>query len=267
MSREEHADGPPPAEVQDALDRLHAERHEHHTAALAAALEADGVALVVLTGVGTARLLYEGEVRVAADVDVLVRPGTGRRAARTMRSLGYRRQGIAPHATTWAHPAASPVDLHVTLPRSTVGPRVVWSVLGPHREVVSIGDPLVEVPVLDAPALAAHLAVHCTQGAAGPRVDEDLRRAVARFDDATWADAAAVAERLGTGSSLAWALDQVDGGPERRVLLGLPAVERSDLPARSIGEAGIGAFVRSPVSVRERGRSLVGLHRRVRPAR
>ena len=69
MSREEHADGPPPAEVQDALDRLHAERHEHHTAALAAALEADGVALVVLKGVGTAMMCASATVGVREAVN------------------------------------------------------------------------------------------------------------------------------------------------------------------------------------------------------
>ncbi len=255
------AEDPPPG-IQAALDRLHAERHEAQTARLVAALQAAGADVIVLKGVGTARLLYGDEPRVAADVDVLVRPGDGRRAAAALRLLGYRRQDVAPHATTWIHPVDAPVDLHVTLPRSTRPPTQVWAVLSAHRSPVelrpAVAAPAVSVPVLDAPALAAHLAVHRTQGAAGPQVAEDLRRAVARFDDLTWLEARDVASELGTTTSLAWALDQVEGGPARRTQLALPEVARADLPPRSIGEQGLGAFLRSPVSIRERVRSLVG---------
>lgn len=248
---------PPTPEVQAALDRLHADRHARATADLVAALRSAGVDLIVLKGVGTAALLPGDEARVSADIDLLVRAGHGRRAASVLRDRGYRRDGIAPHATSWVSETETPVDVHVTLPRSSVGPRRLWVALAGHRTELEVGGST--VPVLDAPASVLHLALHTTQAGAGSRERRELALALARYDDRTWGEAARLAEAIGLASTLSSALGQVEGGESRRTALALPAVGPDAVPVRSIGERGVGPFVRSSVHPVERGRSLLAV--------
>jgi hypothetical protein len=254
---EDAPDQDPPPEVRAALDRLHAQRHAAATVDLVDALRSADVDLIVLKGVGTAALLASEEPRVSADIDLLVRPGHGRRTARVLRRRGYHRETVAPHASSWASATDTPVDVHVTLPRASVGPRRLWAALDAHRTEVLAGEPPSPVPVLDPSAAALHLAVHATQAAAGDREPRELAMALDLLDDGTWAQAAQLARSLGLDATLSWALDQVDGGGARRVALFLPPVGPDDVPARSLRERGAAAFLRSSVHPVERGRSLL----------
>lgn len=255
---------PHPPELDAALALLLAERHARATAATVTHLRSAGVDVIVLKGVATAALLYGDEVRTSADIDLLVRPADRRRAASALRSLGYRREVVSPHATSWVSASRTPVDLHVTLPRSTRSPRRVWAVLDGEATVIEVGDPPQPVPVLGPAAAAVHLALHRSQGGDVDRAAADLTRAVRLLGREVWTAAAVVARELGVEGSLAWALDQVEGGPAVRAGIGLAPIPRRALPARSVREDGVRRFLRSPVHLVERARSLASLARRTR---
>lgn len=229
--------------------------HRHGDAArLVVELRRRGVEPLVLKGVGVQRLLYPDEVRPSCDVDVLVAPADLRAARRALVEAGFTRFGRFGHATAWGSPTRTPVDLHRTLPRSGVSARSAWRLLAQHRTTVDVEG--IQVPVLDAAATAVHLTIHLTQGV-GERPLEDLRRAVAQLAPHDWRAALGLARQLGTTTSMAWALDQVPGGEQRREELGLPTVARADLPVRTPREAGVARFATSSVHWRERAGALV----------
>ncbi len=252
----------PADSLRRAMDQMVAERNVRATVYTVLALRSKGIEVLLLKGASVAAALYGNEPRPSSDVDLLVHPRSQRASAAVLCGLGYSESGAFSHATEWRSASGLPIDLHRTLPRTTCGPGRVWEVLEEHRLDRPLGTPPVMIPMLDDAALAAHLAIHATQG--HPRPLEDMARAVVQFDEATWTGAVEVSRSLGTQSSLAWALDQVDGGEALRRRLALPALDRADLPARSIGDGGIWRLLVSPVHWRQRLRSFVPALRLVR---
>lgn len=250
------------------MARLAMRRNQADAVAIVAELRSRDLAPVVLKGVGVQRLLYPGEVRASSDVDLLVAPGEQRRAQRALGELGFTRFSRVGHATSWAAPGRTPVDLHRTLPYSRAGARQVWEALAAHRTTIVVGEgaggggAATEITVLDAPATAVHLTIHLTQGTTD-RALEDLRRAVDVLSAGEWRTAHEVATALGTTPSLAWALGQVPGGEAVREALGLAPLGRHELPAGKPSEGGIVRFATSSVHWRDRLPTVVPMVRRV----
>ena len=240
--------------------RLLMHRNQQDSVDIVAALRSRGLSPILLKGVATRELLYPSEVRRSSDVDLLVAPSEHRACQRALADLGFSRRRAGGHASSWQAPGRAPVDLHRTLPRCGVSARRVWHTLAEHRRTITILGS--EVTVLDAPAMAVHLAIHLTQ-TSHDRQLEDMARAVAVLSPDEWSVAAAVARRIGATSSLAWALDQVPGGAEVRRGLGLPEMSRGQLPARKPSEADLVRFVTSPVHWRERAAGLAATTRRL----
>ena len=238
-----------PGVRQAAMARMLMRVEQREAGAVVAELRRAGVDPLLLKGASVQRLLYEEDARSSSDIDLLVAPSAQRAARRALRRLGYEAFARTGHATAWAAEGRAPVDLHRTLPRCQAGAGAVWDALGRHRASILVeGQP---VATLDAPAIAVHLTIHLSQ-TAGARQHEDLHRAVAQLSPEVWRDAAELAARLGTTSTMAWALGQVPGGPPLRRALGLAPATRDQLPPRKPLEAGVRRFVRSPVSWRER---------------
>jgi Uncharacterised nucleotidyltransferase len=193
------------------------------------ALAAAGVRAILMKGRVHHRLLYpDGEPRTYSDVDLLVEAGSRRRVDPVLRALGFDHRytgetAIPDHADDWVREGDRTVlDVHWTLVGASADPHRVWRALSSHTERIVLGGR--EVEVLGRPAVALQVAMHAAQhGSASPRAMEDLRRAVAAFDEPLWVQASALAAELDAVEMLAagLALDPAGAGIARAV--GLPA--------------------------------------------
>jgi hypothetical protein len=200
------------------------------TAEVTAALESEGVESLLLKGPTIAGWLYSDPAeRPYTDSDLLVDPSRSGAAHAALEAAGFRREfGPLPH-TGMESPPSFPwsrdglaVDLHVTLAGATADPASVWEVLRSGAAEQVVGGR--EVRTLGEPARLAHLALHAAHH--GPRVEpplRDLRRALERCSDERWAEAAAVADRIGASTAFANGLGLVPAGRERSARLGLAA--------------------------------------------
>jgi hypothetical protein len=200
------------------------------TVVVSRALETAAVRTILLKGPALAERLYgDQDPRTYLDTDLLVPIEDIARAGATLRSLGYEliasnEVGGVPvgHAQTWSC-GTHVVDLHVRLPGTIAASAALWPVLSSRtRPTIVRGHQLL---TLDDGATALLLALHVAHH--GPTESgnacEDLRRGLERFEQATWADAAMLARRLGAEGAMGWGLRLVPGGSELAVRLGLPA--------------------------------------------
>jgi hypothetical protein len=182
---------------------------------------------LLIKGVTIGRWLYPDEPRGYSDVDVLVEPASFEACERVLAELGFERSALErafgaggpTHASTWIR-GSVPLDLHKTVIGLGVSPFEAWSALSEATERWAVGSHDVEVPAVPARALllTLHLAQH---GPDFAQTREDLRRALGLVSEAEWADAAALARRLGAEASMASGLATVEGGPELCGTLGL----------------------------------------------
>jgi hypothetical protein len=203
---------------------------DHRTVVLVARLAEVRVRAILLKGPALAERLYdEREPRNYADTDLLVDERDVARARATLRGLGYElvvscRLGgvLVGHADMWSR-GWHLVDLHVRLPGARTPPAEVWHAMSARTRPIMVGGRRIET--LDDGAAALLLALHAAHH--GPtafaRAREDLRRGVERFGAATWADAAALARRLGADGVAGWGLRLVPDGAGLANRLGLPA--------------------------------------------
>jgi putative nucleotidyltransferase-like protein len=161
-------------------------------ARLAEAFAAAGVRCILLKG-ATLSNLYDG-ARHYSDVDLLVAPAALDAAEAALADLRFARSHDDPHSRIWRRDALD-VDLHTTLVGAGVEPARVWEVLSGQTETIAVGGAPVEA--LNGPGRALHVVLHAAQhGTEEPKPLEDLRRAVERFADDVWLDAAGLAREL-----------------------------------------------------------------------
>ncbi|WP_205698111.1 nucleotidyltransferase family protein [Conexibacter sp. SYSU D00693] len=181
-------------------------------------LQAAGLPCVVLKGPSVAAWLYAEGERGYVDSDVLVPRWHAEAAAGVLRGLGFeaaqdaegRRSEVS---RPWRRRADDrSVDLHVSVHGATEAPERVWDLLAERVRPLDLGP--AQVPVLDVPARALLVALHAQQHADRPggKPFEDLRRALAQTDDATWDAAATLALALGAERSFVEGLRLLPAG-------------------------------------------------------
>ncbi len=165
------------------------------------ALEAAAIDAVLLKGPVIVDRLYDpGEHRPYVDCDLLIEASTEPAVASVLRALGFSPDpglgvpdpGIADqHA--W-HRRGDHVDLHGSL-FGVRAPTAVWPALTERLEILAIGGH--RMRVLGDGGLALLLTLHAaSDGPAGEKPLEDLRRGLRRLGDAAWDEAADLARRL-----------------------------------------------------------------------
>lgn len=189
------------------------------------ALRADGIHSILLKGLSTQRLLYGGQFRPYGDVDLLVPAGDWDAAIGRLRSLGFedlfQPPNLDKHSRPFRRDDGVHVDLHRSLVTAACSPEECWAVLSEHAESQPCGG--TEIAMLDAPALAAVVAMHAAQhGQEEPKPLADLTRAVDQIGDDVWRGAVDVAARLGAADTMAAGLRLVPGGADLAARLGLP---------------------------------------------
>ncbi len=234
--------------LADAAQRARTDRIESQIPHLVELLHDADIEVVVLKGPSTRHRLYgTDEPRPTADVDLLVDPVRFARATRVLRGAGYRRVDRHGHSDALSAPGddRADVDLHLALPFVTKRPRVAFATLYAHRSVLAIRDR--EIPVLDEPAHAVHLAIHAAVNRfeETDRTLDEWRRAYDRLGDDDRAEARTVAARLGLGAVWRLAVTALEASAPRQELVeALPLWEieprvaslrravRSGVPAR-----------------------------------
>lgn len=190
------------------------------------ALEEAGIRPVLLKGASFAAWLYpDGAQRAYQDVDLLVEPASFGPAREVLRGRGFRDSFTGPEGlseTLLRRGDWIPVDLHRSLRGTGVSPQTVWEILSEHVSSLRVGGR--DVAVLSEPAQAFVVAEHAFrhQVTATAASREDLLRAIAQVDLATWREGAELAARL---QGVPWFVAGLCVLPEGRALaerLGLP---------------------------------------------
>jgi hypothetical protein len=193
------------------------------------ALGRSEVPSVLLKGASLAGWLFGDEPRPYCDIDLLIAPDDVARAAPVLAGLGYVPRGemFVPkhtdHAEWWVreHDAMN-LDLHLTLVGAAAPPDKVWDELSRATEPMLVGGR--EVTVLSPPGRAMHVALHAAEhGRDEPKTLEDLRRALERVPQETWAEAAELANRIEAVEAFAAGLRLLPEGTARARRLNLPA--------------------------------------------
>jgi hypothetical protein len=215
------------ANLQRAAQRWQVDRW---TAEVATAFGANGIRLILLKGPATVRWLYtDADARSYCDVDVIVSPSQLRDAEEVLRQLGFAEpvhpEWLLPHARAWERPSdGAKVDLHRTLHAlETISPELLWAEMTVSAESCVVGGVRVDIPGEVMRTL--HVVLHARPGEdPQSQVSEDLRRALAQVDRATWRAAADLARRLDVAGDMG---QRLRGTPEGSVLadqLGLPKI-------------------------------------------
>ena len=172
------------------------------TAEVLRAFDRAQVRSLLLKGASVAQWLYGAEnPRSYLDCDLLVPESDLALAKELLSGLGFRPrvdEGGMPnwwreHSVAWIRREDGVlVDLHRTIPGVGVDSERLWLTLRPHVEKIEVAG--LPVPTLSIPGRALQLALHAAHHGIeyGLPVDE-LERAIARVDDATWRAAAELA--------------------------------------------------------------------------
>src|SRR5215218_6100219 len=157
------------------------------TAEVITALRDAGVRPLLLKGPSIAGWLYrDGVARPYGDSDLLVSPGSYRRAGAVLRELGFRSLGYLSQqhsdSDAWTRSDHAYVDLHRSLVGAGASPEIVWKeVAAANTQLLRVGGTNVEV--LGIPGRALHVALHAAQhGVDDEQPLQDLRRAVRTVD-------------------------------------------------------------------------------------
>ncbi|HTL28074.1 MAG TPA: nucleotidyltransferase family protein [Tepidisphaeraceae bacterium] len=192
------------------------------TAEVLAAFAHNDIDCILLRGPGVARRLYDAtELRSYIDADLLVSPRQISKAADTLASIGFKplaNEGDLDlhrpiHAHEWQRGIVS-VDLHQRVAGCTMPDDVTWKIFSEHSESITIAGSSAKIPSRS--ALALIVALHAAHN--GPRMPKplaDLERALDRFDDETWHEAAQLAENVGALPAFAAGLRLLPAGAAR----------------------------------------------------
>lgn len=170
---------------------------DEFTAEVAGAFGREGIETLVLKGPVLAKWLYPGEVRPYVDSDLMVAPENRARAVSVLERLGFAEHlpwmptplSLDPGGTAFNRPGGGMVDLHCQLPGLDGAPNAFWGRLAAstNRQVIAG----VELRVPDRDVVLLHVVLHAAHHA--DQVDgkplEDLRRALARVEEAEWSSA------------------------------------------------------------------------------
>jgi hypothetical protein len=213
------------------------------------ALRHAGVRPVLLKGPVFDRWLYaRDDPRSYGDTDLLVAPPQREPAVEVLATLGFSllalsRHGPPIHAENWARGglAGDLVDLHTSIAGATVDRAVVWSVLSAGTETIDLAGSPVEGtgPEVNALIVALHAAAHGS--GEFERTGEDLARALARCDLATWRAAHRLALEIGAEPSFAAGLRMLVAGEHVADALSLPRTASASLILR-VNDAPVGAI-------------------------
>ncbi|GAC1362028.1 MAG: hypothetical protein NVSMB32_01900 [Actinomycetota bacterium] len=200
------------------------------TAEVFGAFAAEGIQAVLLKGPVIARWLYaaDPDSRFYCDVDVLVHPAQLGRAQDVLRRLGFDNplhpEWLLPHAREWVRASdGARVDLHRTLHAlEHVSPELIWDEITATAERCEVAGIQLDAPGMALRAL--HVALHARPGDdPASQASEDLRRAAAQVDAATWRRAANLAGQFGVSADMGQRLRTCEGGAAIADGLGLPA--------------------------------------------
>jgi Uncharacterised nucleotidyltransferase len=163
------------------------------TAEVVRALRKHDVRSILLKGPSFAGWLYpDGDVRLYADVDLLLARKDLPTARTVLAGLGFRQIS---ESLTYFVRDDDQVDLHCSLKGAEAGDERVWTVLSETSEAQDVGG--LEVEILIPPARALHVALHAAQHGSEWRTPmEDLRRALRMLPFASWEEARDLARRL-----------------------------------------------------------------------
>jgi len=191
------------------------------------------IPVTLLKGSALARRLYADDFRAHDDVDLLVAPNDGERAAAVLEQLGFERTGEAGYAEPWVRLAdGATIDVHVRLPGVAGDPQASWEILSRRTETIQLSRAAVQVFADD--ALALHIALHAAHhGRQGAKAVEDLRRAVAQLPLGTWEKAAELAEEVSATPALAGGLRLLPEGAAIANRLGLSQSSTPEIALRA----------------------------------
>lgn len=196
------------------------------------ALDAAGVAVVLLKGPAIARWLYtDRDPRWYNDCDLLLREVDLEAAGVVLTGLGYCLRPSPPddpalvasvHSDVWTRVQDNGVlELHWTLVGLEATPRSVWEALSVGTPPIVVGG--VEMRCLSERGRALHLALHLAQhGSTSRQPAEDLKRGIAQLDYDVWTGARQLSARLSGDSAFAAGLRACPGGVELAARLQLP---------------------------------------------
>ncbi len=199
-------------------------------AELVTALDANGVASLVLKGPSLNAWFGEESPRTYADGDVLVAPEHGKRAAGVLSAVGFQRAGeelgLPPwwldHASSWLrHGDAVAIDLHWRLQGVELEPQAAWRRLWRDRVPFTVGGR--PAHRLSEPAQVLYAALHATHhGAANARGMRNLEAALQAVPEPVWRQALDLAMELRALEGFATGLRLTDSGRALAERIGAP---------------------------------------------
>ncbi len=208
-----------------------------------AALQANGVDVLLLKGPSISRWLYRpDEGRLSVDIDLLVSPTDWTTAIAALRGIGFEAPLERAHAAErnpvemdFVDAHGLNLDLHHRLSGAAAEPPDrCFRVLFENRDEMLVDG--VPVSVLAVPARAMHLALHAAaNGLRNRKSLEDLRRGLAVLSEAEWEQAARIATAIGAEATVAAGLRCLDEGSRLADRLGLPQPTSVELRMRHDG--------------------------------
>ncbi len=196
------------------LDREAASVVEH--------LRKAGVPAILLKGAAIATWLYDdGAPRPYLDVDLLVSPSNLDKTLHALAERGYKRviEGahpaeVGPKEIELIGPASVAIDLHHGLLGASGSSAHCWEVLARRTVPLRLAG-VADVPVLDVPARAMHLALHAAQnGPIDVKAIADLERGLSRISKDDWKEASRVAADIGAEQAFAAGLRILPSGQQ-----------------------------------------------------
>jgi Uncharacterised nucleotidyltransferase len=235
--------------VQTAALVLHVDRV---TAEVITAMREAGIRALLLKGPSIAAWLYgDGAARRYADSDLMVAPGSYRRAGQLLRELGFHSVGYSWHrdSQTWLRRSdSSNVDLHRSLIGAFAPPDTVWHELAARTGTLRVGG--IDVEVLDLPERAVHVALHAAQHGDNVGTLEDLARALRVADEGVWREASDRARRIDALPAFAAGLRLDPEGVRLAERLRLPAERPTSVALRADSDITVALGVESLASER-----------------
>jgi hypothetical protein len=186
---------------------------------------AEGIETLVLKGPVLADWLYQGELRIYCDSDIMVAPENRACAESLLEDMGFRSWALTPLSVdpggTDFRLGDKSVDLHSTIPGLFESPESIWADISARSERLHVGG--IELSVPDRDTLLLHVVLHAGHHAnmAECQAFEDLRRAIACVCEQQWQRALDLARTYDGVSTFAAGLRTVPDGRELAVGLGV----------------------------------------------
>jgi len=202
------------------------------------------VASILLTGPAVSRRLYAGdpETRPYGDLDLLVDPAQLEAAETVLANEGFQvaahaaPAGLTPKVRTWTRDSDGViVELHRVLPGADAPSDAQWRHLFGESEPLAL--PTGEVRVLQPIPFLVLVALRAAEKGQGAKQLEDLRRALARFDVATWEAASHFARRLDAERSFAMGMRLDRDGRQRAAQFGLSSRVSTEVAIQATSDA------------------------------